>query len=552
MNKKKLILQNIIFFLITFLVFILSITLVTNYSKKDNENNLENYSSIVINLYENEDYSKVLEGFNEKYEEIRVTILSNKDGSVIYDNDPNYNKEEDRLNEFNTHLDKGVYEKYSLTLNEDMYYLVRKDDDSSNYIRVGIRKASVLTLTYNIAIYGSIIFIVINLAYFLFSYYFFKRSISSLKEEIVNLETIVNPNHTIKDFDVSELKDTLNKTYSLINLKIKEASNEKEKYEYILDNISEGFIILNLAYNVEIINNYALKIFNKSYSEVINNNIVYLFNASNLVKSLDKLNDKELTLDEKINNRNYELVIKKIKFDKEDLISIIIININNITKASIMKKEFFANASHELKSPLTSIIGYQELIKEGIIKGEDEIKNATTKTLNEALRMKNIVLDMLELSKLEVKEKKDLSDVNLKEIINQILELNEIQISIKHLKVHLDLTDLTLKANKEDIYKLLSNIISNAINYNNENGSIYLTLKDNTFICKDTGIGISKDDIERIFERFYRVDKSRSKESNGTGLGLAIVKHICINYGYKIEVKSSLGNGSTFIIKFKN
>ena len=216
-----------------------------------------------------------------------------------------------------------------------------------------------------------------------------------------------------------------------------------------------------------------------------------------------------------------------------------------------MKKEFFANASHELKSPLTSIIGYQELIKEGIIKDNNEIKNISEKTLKESIRMKNIVLDMLELSKLESKEVKEIERLNLKEIIEDIISSNEVLIKQKNIKITANLKDFYINSSFEDIQKLLSNIISNAINYNNINGEMVLILKDNSFICKDTGIGIKKEDLPRIFERFYRVDKSRSKENSGTGLGLAIVKHICLNYHYKIKVDSKFGLGTTFTIIFK-
>ena len=254
---------------------------------------------------------------------------------------------------------------------------------------------------------------------------------------------------------------------------------------------------------------------------------------------------------EKIDERIYEFEINKITFNNINLIAILFIDITNEENTEIMKKEFFANASHELKSPLTSIIGYQELIKEGIIKDNNEIKNISEKTLKESIRMKNIVLDMLELSKLESKEVKEIESLNLKEIIEDIISSNEVLIKQKNIKITSNLKDFYINSSFEDIQKLLSNIISNAINYNNINGEIELILKDNSFICKDTGIGIKKEDLPRIFERFYRVDKSRSKENSGTGLGLAIVKHICLNYHYKIKVDSKFGLGTTFTITFK-
>ena len=550
MNKKSLVLQDFLFFITTFLIFIISISLVLTYSRKESDDNLVHYSEIVLALYDegNNNYSEVDKAFNESID-IRVTILNGSNGDVIYDNNPNYNQEENRLNEFLNYADKGIYEKYSLTLNDDMFYLVRSD--GSNYIRVGILKSEVMEVTNNIALYGSISLILLNIIYFILSYLYFKKNIDTLKEEVIKLDSLVNPQSFIKDFDIQDLKNTMSKSYTLINEQINEVKSEKEKYEFILNNISEGFIVLDLNYNIIQINKYALNIFNKNFNEVYGHNIVYLYNASNLLNNIEKMDKAFKSFKEKIDERIYEFEINKITFNNINLIAILFIDVTNEENTEIMKKEFFANASHELKSPLTSIIGYQELIKEGIIKDNNEIKNISEKTLKESIRMKNIVLDMLELSKLESKEVKEIERLNLKEIIEDIISSNEVLIKQKNIKITANLKDFYINSSFEDIQKLLSNIISNAINYNNINGEMVLILKDNSFICKDTGIGIKKEDLPRIFERFYRVDKSRSKENSGTGLGLAIVKHICLNYHYKIKVDSKFGLGTTFTIIFK-
>ena len=550
MNKKSLVLQDFLFFITTFLIFIISISLVLTYSRKESDDNLVHYSEIVLALYDegNNDYEEVDKAFNESID-IRVTILNGSNGDVIYDNNHNYNQEENRLNEFLNYADKGIYEKYSLTLNDKMFYLVRSD--GSNYIRVGILKSEVMEVTNNIALYGSISLILLNIIYFILSYLYFKKNIDTLKEEVIKLDSLVNPQSFIKDFDIQDLKNTMSKSYTLINEQINEVKSEKEKYEFILNNISEGFIVLDLNYNIIQINKYALNIFNKNFNEVYGHNIVYLYNASNLLNNIEKMDKPFKSFKEKIDERIYEFEINKIAFNNINLIAILFIDITNEENTEIMKKEFFANASHELKSPLTSIIGYQELIKEGIIKDNNEIKNISEKTLKESIRMKNIVLDMLELSKLESKEVKEIESLNLKEIIEDIISSNEVLIKQKNIKITANLKDFYINSSFEDIQKLLSNIISNAINYNNINGEIEIILKDNSFICKDTGIGIKKEDLPRIFERFYRVDKSRSKENSGTGLGLAIVKHICLNYHYKIKVDSKFGLGTTFTIIFK-
>ena len=164
--------------------------------------------------------------------------------------------------------------------------------------------------------------------------------------------------------------------------------------------------------------------------------------------------------------------------------------------------------------------------------------------------MNKLIIEMLDLSRLENNVQTILEDVNVSKIINDCIQ--ELQQSIEKKKIQLitKLDDVTLVASQSDLYKLIKNILDNSIIYNNENGKIEINLNKNKLVISDTGVGISKEDLDHIFERFYRVDKARSKESSGTGLGLSIVKHICLLYGYKIDVDSTLGKGTKITIIF--
>ena len=248
-------------------------------------------------------------------------------------------------------------------------------------------------------------------------------------------------------------------------------------------------------------------------------------------------------------NKMYEIEANKIHLDNKIYIALLIIDVSKDNEMVIMKKEFFANASHELKSPLTTIIGYQELIKSKMITKKVDLEKINLATLKEANRMKNIVLDMLDLSKLEYEQNKEIDNINLKDVINDVIKNLETQKASKNIKITPELKDFSLNINKDDAYKIINNLILNAINYNKENGSINIKL-DDKLIISDTGIGISELDLPHIFERFYRVDKARSKDNSGTGLGLAIVKHICLNYKFKISVESKIDIGTTFTILF--
>ena len=545
MNKKKLVLQGFLFFLASLTIFLCSIFVLNNITLNEANNNLNNYYQITSKLYnDNENYNEIENIFNDN-KDIHVTILNN-DLKVVYDNFLNTTISEEESLNIKSHINKDTYYEINLKNNEEYLYLVKNKNINNSIIRVGIKKSYVFQYNLLISILGLVILVALNIGFILYIYFKTNKNIKIINNEINSLNKFLGNNENI---NILSIVDTLKETNLLIEEKIKEVNSEKEKYEYILNNISEGFIAINSNFEIKVINNSALKMFKKEVKSVLNKHISYLFDTSLLLKKISGLKDK-IVYEEEINDSYYQFEINKINFNENNIYSILIIDLSEEKNSNQMKKQFFLNASHELKSPLTSIIGYSELISEGLVRDE-EIIQISKKTLKEARRMKNIVLDMLELSKLESNESKLQENINLKEIIDSSIELLEYQINKKEINIIKDVSDYNIYANKEDINKLVSNILSNAVNYNVQKGNIWITLKNNKLTIKDSGIGISKEDLPRIFERFYRVDQGRSKENSGTGLGLAIVKHICLNYGYQISVDSKLNIGTTFKIIFK-
>ena len=545
MNKKKLVLQGFLFFLASLTIFLCSIFVLNNITLNEANNNLNNYYQITSKLYnDNENYNEIENIFNDN-KDIHVTILNN-DLKVVYDNFLNTTISEEESLNIKSHINKDTYYEINLKNNEEYLYLVKNKNINNSIIRVGIKKSYVFQYNLLISILGLVILVALNIGFILYIYFKTNKNIKIINNEINSLNKFLGNNENI---NILSIVDTLKETNLLIEEKIKEVNSEKEKYEYILNNISEGFIAINSNFEIKVINNSALKMFKKEVKSVLNKHISYLFDTSLLLKKISGLKDK-IVYEEEINDSYYQFEINKINFNENNIYSILIIDLSEEKNSNQMKKQFFLNASHELKSPLTSIIGYSELISEGLVRDE-EIIQISKKTLKEARRMKNIVLDMLELSKLESNESKLQENINLKEIIDSSIELLEYQINKKEINIIKDVSDYNIYANKEDINKLVSNILSNAVNYNVQKGNIWITLRNNKLTIKDSGIGISKEDLPRIFERFYRVDQGRSKENSGTGLGLAIVKHICLNYGYQISVDSKLNIGTTFKIIFK-
>lgn len=225
----------------------------------------------------------------------------------------------------------------------------------------------------------------------------------------------------------------------------------------------------------------------------------------------------------------------------------------DIVKSSQMRQEFTANVSHELKTPLTAISGYAELIANGMTSGDDTIRFAgeISKSSN---RLLTLINDILRLSELDASTEVPMEEIDLYELAEKCVSM--LQISAEKQNVTLMLTGkpTRMQANREMMEELLYNLVSNAIRYNRPYGNVVVSVSredDHVDLAvEDTGIGISQTDQGRIFERFYRVDKSRSKSTGGTGLGLAIVKHVVQCHGAKLDLKSQLGSGTRIEIKF--
>ena len=260
---------------------------------------------------------------------------------------------------------------------------------------------------------------------------------------------------------------------------------------------------------------------------------------------------KSLALD--VNSYHLKIFIDPIYEDGNMGFVVIIIDYSETRKAELMRREFSANVTHELKSPLTSINGYAELIATGIAKKED-VKKFAQIIFDEGNRLLEIIDDILRLSKLDEKDLDiEKSYVDIKEEMDIIIDKFRQNSDKKNIKVENNLTSYRIHTVKSLFVDLLSNIYENAIKYNKEGGSIEISsiLIDRSLriFIKDTGIGITSADQKRVFERFFVADKSRDRSVKSTGLGLSIAKHLADSLGFNLDLESKIGEGSTFIIE---
>ncbi|MCR5349897.1 MAG: PAS domain S-box protein [Acholeplasmatales bacterium] len=558
MRKKYIFINTVILFVSLIIFLITSISIVYYLNERNTNNSIRNYLSIVEASYDGTNMDTVASRIHTSNKDVRITFISS-DGQVLYDTS--------KVSEEN-HLDRPeiknlgtIAKRYSNTTNKKMYYLASYDTDSNVYVRVSIPEASVSDVVTKYAYYSIFGALILSIASFGIIYLASKKLVKPLKEEIVNLSNITNNELSYDGDDIVELSHQIEGVRKIIDKNIRDIKYETLKLNYIIDNMNNGVIIISGDDKIILINNLAIDILNDNKENIIDKNYQDVFKDFNIENEIvDTMNnDYKYETIYKKNGRIYAVSIASlfatfvIKGNKHG----VAIFIRDITEAKMLeqvKLDFFANASHELKSPLTTIIGYQQMISEGIITEESEIKEATSKTIKEATRMNQIIIQMLELSKLEMEtdvEKKELSIINA---IDGVLESLDVLLQNKNIKVIKNFEDFNVFMNMDELYHIIRNLIENSVKYNKENGTITITLeKDNKMLSiKDSGIGISKENQSRIFERFYRVDKAKSKDLGGNGLGLAIVKHICMNNNISIEVKSELNEYTEFILKFND
>lgn len=226
----------------------------------------------------------------------------------------------------------------------------------------------------------------------------------------------------------------------------------------------------------------------------------------------------------------------------------------DIMKNAMMRQEFTANVSHELKTPLTSISGYAELIETGMA-SEEDIVHFAHGIHSSAKRLLTLINDIIRLSELDgTNEEVPFERLNLYELADTCVEMLTMNAEKHNVTISMNGQECYIKGNKQMVEELIYNLCDNAIRYNNVGGKVEVDVcqrgQETVLSVKDTGIGIPKEHQERIFERFYRVDKSRSKLTGGTGLGLAIVKHIIVRHNAKMELESDIGKGTTITVVF--
>lgn len=552
------------------LFFIFTIKIINDNNLKIAKESLQNYTKIYSNNFTNNQWNNILPINN-----IRVTIIDEL-GNVIFESkNIDKNSLDNHLNReeiINIKNNKSSFSiRHSGSTDEKlMYYVLMATKDNKNYFF----RSAIPIENINKYIYQSISFLFLILITILILSIILTNK---LNEKILmpfnliknNLKSVNNgTNITLNDYslfnkydEVHQILSEINELNNKIQNNIKEIQKEKDKLNFIINNINEGIFAVDSEKNIILINKSAKNIFTIE-KNIIGKNLAFLTSNKQLFDSIkNSISNKEYSdiFDLKLNEKYYLVNVKNIsnnqKKNKEELLTVIILNdISEIKNNERLRSEFFANASHELKTPLTSIIGFNELSK---LRNKEPIINDYINQISvESQRMLSLIDDMLSLSLLENFNILNLKKLNLNKISMEVKESLLPIINKKHINFIIN-GNGEIEFNHKHLFQLIKNLAENSIKYNNNNGSVTINIlpsENNKIMVKisDTGIGIDKKYHSLIFQRFYRIDKSRSKQNGGTGLGLAIVKHICLLYNVFFSIESEINKGTTITLIFNS
>ena len=474
---------------------------------------------------------------------LRVTIIDEA-GNVTFDNMADPDEMDNHLDrpEVAQALEKGFGEskRYSETLGETTrYYATRLA--GGNVLRLAITTHGA---THFLTRFVPVFLLCLALAA-CFALIAARRLTRRITEPINNID--LDAPELIEYEELLPLAKKIVEQRREINTQISTLQNRADTIEAITGSMKEGLILIGNDAAVLHINKSALDIFGER--NLIQKNILHVCRDMEFqqgVKSCLSGESAELAFTR--GGKVYHVFFSPVQSNGG---IILFFDSTEKSKAEKQRRTFSANVSHELKTPLTTITALSEMIENGMAKEED-VQAFAEKISKQAKRLLNIIEDIIRLSEFdEGKTAREYASFGLHELAESVVEALQAKADEKHVALNITGENLQITANRQMIDELLYNLVDNAIKYNKENGIVTIALSREDGFCKiavsDTGIGIPKEHQGRVFERFYRVDKSRSKKTGGTGLGLSIVKHIAEHHGGKVALESTPGKGTMVV-----
>lgn len=494
--------------------------------------------------FEGKDYFE-----NLKTSNVRITWVDNK-GQVLYDtqSDAKHMKNHANRQEIKEAIKSGYGEstRWSATLTEKSIYAARRLNNGT-IVRLSVAQQTIFYLLLGMISPLAIIILLAIILSVLIARYIAKK----VSEPLNNIDL----DHPLSNDSYEEITPLLRRLDShqakIQHQKLLLQKRQKE-FDTIISKIKEGMILLDDQARIVSINAEALKLFqiNDDWHGRFMMEVSRDLTLKDLIDQGLKGKKKEANIG--IENNHYRVLVRPTT-DNNRVTGLVVLlfDVTDQLQMEQLQREFTANVSHELKTPLHVISGYSELLANQMVPNE-EVPQFAAKIHKESERLVKLVEDIINLSHLDEQEKLPQETVNLYDLTQKVLEGLQAKADKKHIQINFNGEEAILRGNPVLLNSLVYNLCDNAITYNHEKGQVNVTLKNSpdtiTLEVSDTGLGIAEKDKKRIFERFYRVDKSRSKIVGGTGLGLSIVKSALDFHNGSIKVDSHLGQGTTMTV----
>lgn len=486
----------------------------------------------------------------------RITYIA-ADGTVLYDNQANaaemenHNEREEIVEAMAN--GRGTSVRYSNTLSQKTVYCAKKLSDGT-ILRVSFLQHTVWYLFGITALHIGVCFAVFLVFTWLLASGQAKRMVKPIND--LNLE---NPEIDENYEELGPLVHRIRQQNKKIGEHMRALRTQQEEFEAIANYMQEGLLVMNRKGEILSYNRCVREFF--EVGEDLTGKSALLLNRSEQFRNTvtGVLDGRHVTQLIALSKRQYELIANPVVDGTESGIRgaiLLIVDVTEREQREQMRREFTSNVSHELKTPLTSIYGMSDLMMNGLVKPED-IAGFAADIHKETARMIRLVTDILKLSMLsESDQPMECKPVDLFFVAKEVISQLEHIAKDKEITLHLTGEHCTIDGDENILFELVYNLCDNAIRYNRVGGSVQISLKGDlqgtVLSVSDTGIGIPKEHQSRIFERFYRVDKSHSSKVGGTGLGLSIVKHAVARHHGEITLTSEENKGTTISILFKN
>ena len=557
--KKKIIVTNVIIVVFALLVLFLSgISITKSIYKKQAEERIIDVANIYAENYTSSD--KVVKNVPKYY---RVTVVD-KAGKVLSDS------ETADVSNMENHIDREeivaalhgkpvAVTRRSETTNKDMVYSAVKVDLSADdyvFVRVSTPVDSVNLYATSTLLPNFYVLIAAIIAAVILSVVLTKslvKPMAEIKNSLIALNngTFTPSTPSEKDPEINKMLSEINDIGEKLSDTITTVSEDNKKLDYILNNVSDGIVVITADGNIEVMNDNAKLVFDVKNDAISSNYTVLSANEKFISAVSDAVNERINKVFE-FTTAAHDVYLTSIRCLDGGMTIIVLSDITAVKHGEEIRSEFFANASHELKTPLTAIKGFNDVI--GMKSKDGDIKTLSAKIDKEVNRVVSLIDDMLNLSKLETTKTPIVEKVDLVAVARDAEESISALARAKNVNIEISGEGI-VEMEKDHAYELVKNLMENAVRYNEDGGHVFVSVDEKsdkvTLKVKDDGIGIDEENQSRIFERFYRVNKSRSRETGGTGLGLSIVKHVAELYDAKLTLSSTLGAGTEITVSFK-